>query len=91
MEAAVRNKLMKLSGTMLASDQRFIRKFLKGFFNFTAFRALVFVYRHFPATPIVIFHFNYKYVYVVMSIEVVSKPHLRLNCCVVPQIEILTY
>ena len=24
-------------------------------------------------------------------LEVVSKPHLRLNGCVVPQIEILTY
>ena len=53
MEAAVRNKLMKLSGTVLTFDQRFIREFLKDFFNFTAFRAFVFVYRHLPATPIV--------------------------------------
>jgi hypothetical protein len=55
MEAAVRNKLVKLSGTVLAFDQGVIRKFLKNFFDFTAFRAFVFVYGHLLATPIVIF------------------------------------
>jgi hypothetical protein len=53
MEAAVRNKLMKLSGTMLAFDQRFIREFLKDFLNFTAFCTFVFVYRHLPTTSVV--------------------------------------
>jgi hypothetical protein len=53
MEAAVRNELMKLAGTMLAFNQWFIRKFLKKFLDLTAFCTFVFVYRHLPATSIV--------------------------------------
>jgi hypothetical protein len=53
MEAAVGNKLMKLSRTMLAFDQRLIREFLEDFLDFTAFCTFVFVDRHLPAASIV--------------------------------------
>jgi len=55
MEAAVGNKLAKVSGTMAARFEWFIRKLLKCLFDLAAFNAFIFVKGHWLKSPFGLF------------------------------------
>ena len=75
MEAALRNKLVKFSRTLVAFGQRLIWKFLVDLFKFAAFCTLIFLYGHWIQPPklhraykiIRLYYYNYRCLRAVMS------------------------